>query len=492
MSDKKYDIVIVGGGPSALALAQACSSINKRVVIVEKESTIGGCHRVRRVAVKYNNKIEYAFTEHGPRVYSSSYKVFINLLQDMNLSFHDLFTEYNFNISNIGGKTIWSNLSSSEIMKFAFAFFNLIIFKNYGKNISVFDFIKNNNFSEKSIDFIDRICRLTDGATANNYTLFQFLQLFNQQTFYSLYQPRVPNDIGLFKLWESRLKDRGVDFIFDTEINNIVQNNASVSHIVSTNGTKIFGDNFVIAIPPDNLTNILKRSDKIIQNSFGKIESVTDWTQKTKYLDYISATFHWDTDLKLDKIWGFPKTEWGIAFIVLSDYMDLKQDISKTVISTAITITDVKSTLTNRLPDECSKEELLQEIYMQLKISYPLLPTPTFSILSPGVIFDKTKWISKDTAFISTTQQPFLHPQSKTVSNLYSLGTHNGAQMYNFTSLESAVTNGISLSHLLYPELQNRYQITRSTHVSDVIIICLILIIIYLYYSYTKRNDIFK
>jgi hypothetical protein len=72
------------------------------------------------------------------------------------------------------------------------------------------------------------------------------------------------------------------------------------------------------------------------------------------------------------------------------------------------------------------------------------------------------------------------------------LGTHNGTHLYNFTSLESAVTNGISLSHLLYPELQNRYQITRSTHVSDVIIICLILIIIYLYYSYTKRNDIFK
>ena len=492
MSNKKYDIVIVGGGPSALALAQACSSINKRVVIVEKESTIGGCHRVRRVPVKYNNKTEYTFTEHGPRVYSSTYKVFINLLQDMNLSFHDLFTQYNFNMGNIGGYTVWTKLSTSEIIKFAFAFFNLIIFQNYGKDISVFDFAKNNNFSENSINFLDRICRLTDGATANNYTLFQFLQLFNQQMFYNLYQPRVPNDIGLFTLWESRLKDRGVDFIFDTEINNIVQNNASASHIVSTNGTKIFGDNFVIAIPPDNLTNILKRSDKIIQNSFGEIESMNDWTQKTKYLDYISATLHWDTDLKLDKIWGFPKTEWGIAFVVLSDYMDLKQDLSKTVISTAITITDVKSTLTNRLPDECSKEELLQEIYTQLKISYPLLPIPTFSILSPGVIFDKTKWISKDTAFISTTQQPFLHPKSKTISNLYSLGTHNGTHLYNFTSLESAVTNGIRLSHLLYPELQNKYQITRSTHVSDVIIICSILIIIYLYYSYTKHNDVFK
>ena len=494
MTDKKYDIVIVGGGPSALALAQACSSINKKILIIEKESSIGGCHRVRRVPIKHNNKIEYAFTEHGPRVYSSSYKVFINLLQDMNLSFNDLFTEYNFNITNIGGKTIWSTLSTSEIIKFIIAFFNSVFITDYGKNISVLDFVTFNNFSKASMDFVDRICRLTDGATSNNYTLFEFLQLFNQQTFYKLYQPRVPNDIALFKLWQDQLQLKGVDFVLNTEIDGIYQKDNVVSYILSKNGIKFSGDKFVIATPPDNLMNILKRSDKIVQDSFGKIDSMELWSNKTKYINYISATFHWDSNLNLNKIWGFHKTEWGVAFIVLSDYMNFNEKISKTVISAAITITDVKSTKTNRLPDECSKEELLQEIYTQLKQSYPLLPHPTVSILSPGVIFNESskRWISKDTAFISTTQQPFLSPQSKTIPNLYSLGTHNGKHIYDFTSLESAVTNGIGLSHLFYPELQNKYQITRSIHVSDTIIICSILLIIYIYYTYTKRKDVFK
>jgi len=80
---KYYDVVIVGGGPSSLALAQCCSSLNKKVIIIEKENTIGGCHRVRRVPFEYNKKIENLFTEHGPRIYVSGSKVFKSLLKDL-------------------------------------------------------------------------------------------------------------------------------------------------------------------------------------------------------------------------------------------------------------------------------------------------------------------------------------------------------------------------------------------------------------------------
>ena len=37
----------------------------------------------------------------------------------------------------------------------------------------------NNNFSSKSVDMIDRIARLTDGAGADNFTLNEFLQIFS-------------------------------------------------------------------------------------------------------------------------------------------------------------------------------------------------------------------------------------------------------------------------------------------------------------------------
>ena len=98
--NKIYDIVVIGGGPAGLALAQCCSSIGKKVVVIDKEDNIGGCHRVRRV--------NGLFTEHGPRIYSSAYSVFMTLLEEMNTDFFDLFTEYNFSMSRIGGETIWS------------------------------------------------------------------------------------------------------------------------------------------------------------------------------------------------------------------------------------------------------------------------------------------------------------------------------------------------------------------------------------------------
>lgn len=477
-----FDIIIVGGGPSSLALAQACSSIGKSILIIESESSIGGCHRVRRVP--YRNKYnvtEYLFTEHGPRVYGSTYKTFIELLKDINLSFFDLFTPYNFSIGEIGGETVWSTLNIREFIILTIAFLK-VVFSDYGKNISVYDFSKSNNFSESSIDIMDRICRLTDGADSSNYTLSQFLELVNQHAFYQLYQPNTPNDIGLFKLWSTALVKRGVQFKLNTKIKNIIQQNNKVSYVVSEDNTKYYAKNFIIATPPKNLVDILKNSDKILQNAFGNFEHISNWSDKTKYIDYISATFHWDVNLNLEKIYGFPKTEWGIAFIVLSDYMSFQENSSKTVISAAITITNVKSNSSKRYPHECSSQDLLHEIYIQLKQSYPNLPVPTSSLLSPGVVFDQTQnhWVSKDTAFISTTNQPFLYPKSPFIDNLYTLGTHNGTHLYSFTSIEAAVTNGISLSHILYPELINKFKITRGYHVSDLFLICIIIVLIYI------------
>lgn len=483
---KEYDVVIVGAGPSGLTLAQCCSSIGKNVLVIDRETSVGGCHRVRRVPVRYKDSIEYLFTEHGPRVYSSTYKTFISILEDLNLSFYDFFTPYNFSISDIGGKTIFQTLNMTELIAFAIAFIQFSFIKDYGRDISVKEFLKNNNFTPVSIDTIDRICRLTDGATSEYYTLYQFLQLFNQQFFYTLYQPRLPNDIGLFGTWQKKLEQRGVDFLLDTTVNKIVQSNGIVKNIITTNKTEITGKLFVLAIPPDNLTNILYNSDATIKNAFGDLTSVLKWKTATKYIEYISCCFHWDQRLPLENVWGFPRTEWGVAFIVLTDYMSFQESASKTVISAAITITDVKSNRIGKIPDECSETELLEEIFHQLREAFPQLPYPTKGIMSPGVIFDKT-WISKDTAFISTTNQPFLDSSSNTVKNLFTLGIHNGNHLYSFTSLEAAVSNGVHISHLLYPELKQTYTIKKGLYVTDIIIISII-ILIFVYVYYTKRK----
>jgi hypothetical protein len=90
-------------------------------------------------------------------------------------------------------------------------------------------FLEENNFSKKSIELINRICRLTDGAGIEKYTLNEFLQLVNQQSLYKIYQPKLPNDIGLFKIWKSYLEKKNVEFLLSSEVEELLLNEDKTS-----------------------------------------------------------------------------------------------------------------------------------------------------------------------------------------------------------------------------------------------------------------------
>ena len=486
---QKYDLVIIGGGPSGLALAQCCSHLNKRILVIERQDDIGGCHRVKRVDIKNKNGIvERMFTEHAPRVYSSTYKVFAELLKYMDLDFYELFTPYHFSIATIGGQTLWSTLSYSEMFQLFVDFMMLLVNDDYGKDISMKTYTISKGFSDKSKDMIDKLCRLTDGATYEKYTLNEFLQLFNQQFFYTLYQPKLPNDIGLFHSWRSYLERHNVDFLLSTSVtslnfNDITNTIRSVNCKYQDRPIEITGDQFIMAIPPVKIIDILENSNNVkVENAFGDFKQLKKWSEDTDYIDYISVTFHWDTKLVLDKIYGFPKTEWGVAFIVLSDYMNFEESQSQTVISTTVTIPDAKSSTINKTANECNnKLELIHEIFNQLTQSFPDLPLPTVSIISPDLYWSRGSWESHDTAFIASSNQGNLDFNSKTIPNLFNLGTHNGRNLYKFTSIESAVTNGVSLSHLLYPELKEQFYIISSFTSRSILLFILLICIICLF-----------
>lgn len=477
----KYDLIIIGAGPSGLALSQCVSKLNKKILILEKESVIGGCHRVRRV----NGQ----FTEHGPRIYSTTYKVFNKLLKEMNVEFKELFKEYNFTITEIGGQTVFTTLEWRELILFGIELFKLMINKNTGINISMEDFLRNNNFKEDSIEIIDRVCKLTDGGGLEKYTLNQFLQLFNQQILHTLYQPNKPLDEGLFKIWKEYLEKNGVEFSLNIEIEDIKIDNGKIENIKIRKGNNNFiinGDKYVFAIPPKNLNEIVKKYD--IKNDWGDLER---FSKETEYIDYISVTFHWSKKLELNKIYGFPKTEWGLAYIVLTDYMEFKEENSKTVISTAVTITDRKSKNNNKTANECNKEELLKEMMYQLRQSFPEIPEPSISLISPGVIYDENekKWKSLDTAFISNSKEGFLKYENNVIKNMYNLGTHNGNSYYKFTSMESAVSNSVALSKILYKELNNKkyIELEKAIEISDIFDVFIIILIIYFIYIIIKE-----
>ena len=475
-----FDYAIIGAGPAGLTLAWYLAKYNKKVLLVEKESTVGGCHRVRRV--------NGLFTEHGPRIYLKNYFSFIDILTQMNLNFDDLFTEYDFSV-NVSAKKLLSLLSYKELLIFAYEFTKFTFDDTVSKNLTMAEFTKKYDFKQDSIDYINVICMLSDGGTIDNYTLFEFFQILNQNVFYGIYQPKLPNDIGLFKYWKGALlKTNNVTFAFNTEIVNIVNNdnNNDVNYLMAKYKnniqSQIKATNYIFAIPPMPMVNIVKNS--LNQNIFGNINDLIEWEKKSRYMVYIPINFHWDTNVKLEKIQGITESDYGIVYIVMSNYMNFHDKRSKIVITCTVKTTNKKSTFNNKTANECNETELIQEVFRQLKIYQPQLPTPTTSILSPGIYKDaKTnEWETIDTAYFYTKAG---YKSNKSIyDNLYWIGTHNGNSNYSFTAMESAMENAISLLHDIEPLSKNEVLIHQPFTITKLIFIIFILVILGLLFKY--------
>jgi uncharacterized protein YrzB (UPF0473 family) len=480
--EKKYDIVIVGGGPCGLTLAQCLSKLNKKILIIDKEVSLGGCHRVKRV--QYGD--EMLFSEHGPRIYNSTYVNTIMVLKKMNINFLDVFSLYDFDFSKIGNETIFTVLTFRELLIFGFHYILLVLNSNHGKNISMKDFMESNNFTRETMDMVDRLCRLTDGADFTKYTLNHFFNLTNQYFFYKFYQPKLPNDEGLFKYWEEYLINNNVDIMLNTEVKNLEYNQKSniIESITVRNGFKKYKincDEIVLAIPPISILKIFENNnDMNILNSFGPYSELKLWSEETKYIEYISLTFHWDKKLELPKIYGFSKTSWALIFIVLSNSMSFKENSSKTVISVAISNGDLKSDRIKKTANECfDKNELIDEIFYQLSQSFPNgLEKYTAAIISPNVIYDKNRWVNLDTAYKSSSINQKTLSFKSNISNMYTVGTHTGKSFFKVTSMESAITNTLHLVHEMYPELKTEFPISRGWELNNLLKLIIVIIII--------------
>jgi hypothetical protein len=469
-----YDYIIIGGGPTGLALSWYLSKLNKRILLIDREDSLGGCHRVKRV--------NGLFSEHGPRIYLNNYLNFITILNEMGKSFDEIFTKYSFSISTIGGSSI-KNIDMKELFNLTVSYIYFMIDSNYSKNITMLEYSNQHNFNDKTKDYIDRLCRLTDGASIERYTLYEFFQLLNQNLFYNIYQPKLPNDVGLFKYWRDALLTTGnVDIMLNTEVIKMDESDDKIVDITVSNNNqikKMSANQYIFAIPPQPLLHILNRSK--MTNIFSN--QMTQWTEDSEYIIYIPIIYHWSKEIILPKVWGFPSTDWGIVSIVLSDYMKFDNPSSKTVISTAITITDKISKYTGKTANQSTVKELRDETFRQLRQVYPDLDEPIVSILSPAIHrnSENNGWTTEDTAFMFTKSGYLDKMQYK---NMYTIGPHSGKSKYSFTTLESAVTNALYLALRLEPQLRKYYRIEESFTLNRGIflIIYIIIVLILLYY----------
>ena len=453
-TDYDYDYVVVGAGPTGLALAQVLS-ISSRVLLLEKRDVLGGCHGVTRVH-------DGMMTEHGPRIYIDNFLMFKELLNDMGVQFDDLFVKYNFSTVSMMLEAV-RVLSLREIATLGWSFMTL---NDSYKETTLLEYLSSHDFSTASIDILDRIGRLTDGGSADTYTLFSFLQILNQNFLYGIYQPRVPNDVGLFRVWEDALLKRGVVIMKNATIDRFIvdagsENAASatvlgvaISDARSESKPIVCGcNNIILACPPQEVQRILSAHEEL-GAAFGL--EFDRFQEETQYLPYISVIFHWSSKLEVPKIWGYPRTAWGVGNIVLSDYMDFNDARSRTVISTVVTMPDAPSdnahlnVSANEISD---KRAVMNEVFRQLQQVYPDLPQPDYQFLTQSAYdADQRRWVPFNHAFMTTTHG---HVPNRSVlyDNLYNCGVQNGNSSYSFTSMESSVANAMHLATELQPDL---------------------------------------
>ena len=480
-----YDLIIVGAGPAGLALAHASSSLYRRILIIDRETEIGGCHRVKR-------DVNGLFTEHGPRIYLSIYYNFFNLMNEMGLQVEDVFVNYKYSFDDVAKEKLLPHYTFYELFMFALAYLMYVINDDYGKDISLYEYLRGHGFSLKVIDIFDRMCRFTDGGNVYSYSLNKILKLTDSSPMLQIYQPKAPLDMVLFSTWKKFLSNRGVDFMLGFHIVDYDIQNNNVETITLSNSEKIRCGKLVFAVPPVALANIIQYENGL-RNAFGNYNDFERWVDKTKYIDYISITYHFKDKLGLPLINGLTfDTDWGIVVINLSDYMETVDDADagySTVLSTAVSICDKNSRTTYKKANECSADELINEVHRQIKESiFTNLPDDYKAIINPNNYYDtyKNKWACRDNAYFNTYSEKYI-PFYSSINNVYNVGTHNGKSYISYTTIESAVSNAMYLAGELYPEVSKNYRIYRGITGKNVLMVAILVLFVALYYYFAFR-----
>lgn len=470
-----YDLIIIGSGPAGLTLATLASDEiqNKKILIIDKDKTIGGCHKVNRQLFEK----EYYFSEHGPRVYIGNYINFKFILNKIGIKFRDLFAKYKFTMFSASIDIISKNIFSiREILILTREFLLFSFNSNYENDKSLIDFLNENNFTENSKQYLDKFCHIIDGGDINRISLNTFLHIINECMLYSIYQPKLPNDEGLFQIWKNYLKTKKTEFKLNTEVIGIeYENNKKIINVRTKYGY-LKSKKVIFAIPPENLKLIINNDNNNYDNDNNNLKLI-NYNENTEYNQYISITFHWNYKFDIDNINTIlvNNSSWGIIAINLTDYMKFSENNSKTVISCSITLVNNKSNNINKTANECKdKNELINETFNQLNEIYNNnLPNPTLSFINN--YYKNGKWISNETAYIKTYNSDYI--PFKIDENLYTLGSHNGKARVHFTSMENAVSNAIYLYNQLYDK---KIEIKRPFLIVDLLRILVIFLIMIL------------
>lgn len=194
--DIKPDYIINGTTLYSLTLAYYLSKINKKCLLIDTE-----------------------LNETKETLYLNSNYNFIYLLKNININFNDVFKPSKLQFT-------FSNFSMGELLLIFSEFLTLFFTDYYSKNITIDDYTYQNNFSDKTKQYIDLFID-------KQSSLYELLELFNVLFLYQIYEPINNN---LIKDIKNKLIESDNIIIKSNNIyseNNIITNNKKYSIIES-------------------------------------------------------------------------------------------------------------------------------------------------------------------------------------------------------------------------------------------------------------------
>tara|TARA_R110002153_G_scaffold273471_2_gene444461 strand:+ start:6388 stop:8199 length:1812 start_codon:yes stop_codon:yes gene_type:complete len=288
--------VIVGGGPTGIALAWRLATADaKHEVVLLEADRLGGVHSVLRTVAPNGNS---TFSEHGPRIYSSSFRQFNKMLDEMNIDHSWVFqpavadtsadtymgatkkkvsgfvaamrgtaaaevSDVVKSVPDVAAKvadtvvpasetlskadkasvsagigtedlSVNPSFSRSDLAKLARTYIAYSFGVNY-QSTSLLDYLTEGNFSGPCIDFLSRKVLLIDGVDVSRFSVQALMNLINYEGLSTYYKPAVANDKRLFVAIREALILKGVILIMGERCENILTKNG-VAYGINTVG----------------------------------------------------------------------------------------------------------------------------------------------------------------------------------------------------------------------------------------------------------------
>jgi hypothetical protein len=384
-----YDIIIIGGGPSGIALTTILSKTDKNILLIEREHTLGGCWRI-----EWKDNLYY--TEHSPKIMTEEYKYFNALFRFFgNNNNPSLKETYSKDIIRYiyFGKNIYYKFTTLDIFKIIKEFLKSRFIEN---KLTVYEFINTQQLSQgaKEAFYIISVTLATVPERMLIQDIFDQIGELNT-TLHEMTKPEewITSAMNYFK----NCKNVKVMTSYEVKkINILIEKNESQYPIYVINN-KILGKECILSLPPIALYDIISNSEMTIQNNWMPLDKLKKWAWNS-YYSSIAFQLHFDKIVEFKQEWCWScVNEWNIIILPMSNYLEVfsKDPTIKTVWSCTIVDQNKYSKYLKKYVYECSLEEIKEECLRQLNI-----PRPKVFTFYDGLHIRNGKYMSKDTGFI--------------------------------------------------------------------------------------------